>query len=87
MSIESCGGIIFCIRNYPRYGKRCTCACNFLTGVGQEYRPQTFPLKVGINSKSSDKRHRHGITGQFLRQRFRQIGTTDAACAQGKKTG
>ena len=63
MPVEISGSDIFGVHHDSRHCQRCTGVRYLLTGIGQKNRAQAFPLKVGGDGKSSDKRHRHRISG------------------------
>ena len=63
MPVESSGSSIFSIHNNSRHRQRFTGVCYLLAGIGQKNRAQALPLKIGVDRKSPDKRHRYRIAG------------------------
>lgn len=86
MPVETGCSSIFSVHHDSYYRQRRAGVCYLATGICQKNRAQALPLIRGGDSKPPYQRHRHGISRQLLRQRFRQPGTINTACAQRKKS-
>lgn len=84
--IKSRGGIVFSFDDNPRHSQSGAGLRNLATCIGQQDRAQSIPLKITVYRKAPDERHRNGVAREFFRQRFRQLGTTDASGTQGEET-